>query len=457
MLGLLSAAVLFGAAAEAVQFKPARATVVPEIPGDAMTPRPTSPPELRRNLFHRDTGTTVYYAQDNTCGFLSGQEDNAYTCNDVDAQCAIITISKSGFIGCCDDGDCGGFHLSCVDSSQFYSGTVCGSSCASDTFTLKCTDSDTPYCNSVSINGGASLKVYGYFCNDVAISTMQAILTTYSGETDGRSFSASVLETTSLDSTAAQTETFGGGDSSTSTTSPKSTAINTAGGSSTTTPTSPTTTPPAKKSTNTGAIAGGVVGGVAGLALIGAGIFFLLRHQRKNSAMTPAAGAPGAGPGGAPLAGAAVGGVAGAAVAGSPGMSQVNTPPPQPYYADPSKTPEYAYAGQVSPQPGQQPYFQGQPQPYPPQQPYYAAGVAPSPDRTDSTSPLPGQDYRMSSISAAGSSPYTGPISPQSTGTTAAMGAVPGQPQVPATIHEAGGNAIGTANDNHHGEMHELA
>ncbi|CAK7216023.1 hypothetical protein SCUCBS95973_002664 [Sporothrix curviconia] len=464
-----SAAVLFGAAAEAVQFKPARATVVPEIPGDGMTPKPTAPPELRRHLANRDTGTTVFYAPDNTCGFLSGSSENAYTCNDVDAQCAIITLSKSGYIGCCDDGDCGGFHLSCVDSSQFYSASDCDSSCASDTFTLKCTDSATPYCNSVSINGGASLKVYGYFCNDVAISTMQAILTTYSGETDGRSFSASLLNDVTFDSTVGQTETFGFGSTGTSTTTPvPTTTIPPGGGSSTPTP----TPAPAKKSSNTGAIAGGVVGGVAGLALIGLAIFFILRRQRKNSAMTPAAGAPGApgaaapgaapaaGPGGAPLAGAAV---AGAAVAGSPGMQQVNTPPPQPYY-DPSKTPEYAYAGQGSPQPGQQPYYQGQPQPYPPQQPYYAAAaVAPSPDRTESASPLgagsPMHDYHLSSVSATGSSPYTGAISPQTTGNTGSMGVgvIPGQAQVPATIHEAGGNAIGVHNDNHHGEMHELA
>lgn len=73
---LFSAAVLFGAAAEAVQFKAAPATLVPNIPGNAMTPKPTSPPELRRNnLYRRATSdTTVYYAPDNTCGFLSGNE-----------------------------------------------------------------------------------------------------------------------------------------------------------------------------------------------------------------------------------------------------------------------------------------------------------------------------------------------------------------------------------------------
>ena len=71
---ILSAAVLFGAAAEAIQYKPARATVLPEIPGNAMSPKPTAPPELRRRLGKRETDTTVYFAPDNTCGFLSGRE-----------------------------------------------------------------------------------------------------------------------------------------------------------------------------------------------------------------------------------------------------------------------------------------------------------------------------------------------------------------------------------------------
>ncbi|CAK7563802.1 MAG: hypothetical protein SEPTF4163_001679 [Sporothrix epigloea] len=468
---ILSAAFLFAAAAEAFNYKPARATVLPEIPGDAMTPKPTSPPELRRRLFNRDVGTTVFYAPDNTCGYMSGNQENAYTCNDVNAQCAIITLSKNGFIGCCDNNDCGGFHLSCVDSSQFYSASICGSSCASDTFTLKCTESSQPYCNAVSINGGASLQVYGYYCNDAAVSTVQAILTTYSGESDGRSFSASLLNAVTLDSTAAQTETFGGGSGGSTTTSTptsSSTSTSSSGSNGHTSPTpapipSPSPTPAPAKKSNTAAIVGGAVGGVAGLAVICLVIFFILRSQRKKSAMTPASGAPGAAgaaPGGAPLAGAAV---AGNAAPSSPGMSQVNTPPPQPYYADPGKTPEYTYAGQGqgSPQPGQYPYQQGQPQPYPSHQPYYAAAaVAPSPDRTDSTSPLPVgspmHDYRMSSVSTVGASPYPGSVSPQTTGATGSVGAVPGQTQVPATIHEAGGSAVGMANDNHHGVMHEL-
>lgn len=137
-----------------------------------------------------------------------------------------------------------------------------------------------------------------------------------------------------------------------------------------------------------------------------------------------------------------------------------------PPYAPASPTKyDYQQGGGISPQMSQQPY-PGQPGGYQPYYPAAAAGgmmaaSALSPDRTGSASPMqPGQDYRMSSVSAADSSPYTGPISPQSTGNTAVMlGGVPGQPQVPATIHEAGGNTVGASdyNANHRGEMHELA
>ncbi|OAX81767.1 hypothetical protein ACJ72_03888 [Emergomyces africanus] len=43
------------------------------------------------------------------------------------------------------------------------------------------------------------------------------------------------------------------------------------------------TAPPAEKSSNVGAIAGGVVGGIGGLAVIAAAIFFLRRNKRKKN------------------------------------------------------------------------------------------------------------------------------------------------------------------------------
>ncbi|EPE07994.1 hypothetical protein F503_00777 [Ophiostoma piceae UAMH 11346] len=458
---LLLSAVLFGAGAQALKFNGARATPLTfdlqdiKARADAPAALPTSPPQVNAELVRR-AGTTLYFAPDNTCGYLTGDSDIAYTCNNADAQCAISTPSaNTGYIGCCEDGNCAGYHVACVDSEAYSSSSACGTSCRADTLTLKCTASDVPYCNSVSINGG-NLKVYGYYCNNEAISTMQALYTTYNGETDGRAFTASVFTATA---SASQTASFGDGGSPEETSS--------AAGAVTSTGPSPTSSSDnggggGGKKSNTGAIAGGVVGGVAGLALIGAGIFFLMRHQRKNASKQP------------PQVGA-VGAVGGAPAPGGPGapgpgygMSQVDTPPPPGgYYAAPTAPTQPGYYHQ---QPGA-----------PPQQ-YYAAAAVPgavSSDRTDSTSPHTdyagsgagspqlGHDYRMSSVSAVtnNNSQYTGPISPQHTGQTTSASpvssapAAPSTPQVPATIHEAAGNAVGTPdyNANHRGEMAELA
>ena len=460
---LLLSAVLLGAGAHALKFNGARATPLTfalqdiKARADAPAALPTSPPQANAELVRR-AGTTLFFAPDNTCGYLTGDSDIAYTCNNAGAQCAISTPSAStGYIGCCADGDCAGYHVACVDSDAYSSSSACGASCRADILTLKCTASDVPYCNSVSINGG-SLKVYGYYCNNEAISTMQALYTTYNGETDGRAFTASVV---TASTSATETASFGGGGAPEDTSSVSS---GSAAGAPTSTSPSPSSSSSSGssngggKKSNTGAIAGGVVGGVVGLVLIGAAVFFFRRHQHKNdSQQPPQAGAVG----GAPAPGAP-----GAPGAGY-GMSQP-PPPPGGYYT-------------AEPAPNQPGYYHQQ-SVVPPQQ-YYAAAAVPgavSPDRADSTSPLKpdytgsgagspqlGHDYRMSSVSAVTNtnSQYTGPISPQHTGQTAVASTVssvpgaPGTPQVPATIHEAAGNAVGTPdyNANHRGEMAELA
>lgn len=79
-----------------------------------------------------------------------------------------------------------------------------------------------------------------------------------------------------------------------STTNPKGTATNSSGAASTTKSSSAinTSTPLPQHSNHAGAIAGGVVGGVAVLVIIAAAIFFLARRSRNSKAqknpMTPA-------------------------------------------------------------------------------------------------------------------------------------------------------------------------
>ena len=150
--------------------------------------------------------------------------------------------------------------------------------------TLISTDSDTPYCNTVSF----SSDIYDYACNNVDISTPQAITTAYEGQTSDRKFSPLVLtgEETSLTGPITgfgRPTPTGGEDAEDRDDGDKGGDNNgddngdDGGGSK-------------KKKVNAGAIAGGVVGGVAVVGLIGLGVLFLLR-RKKNKDPPPATAA----------------------------------------------------------------------------------------------------------------------------------------------------------------------
>jgi hypothetical protein len=95
-----------------------------------------------------------------------------------------------------------------------------------------------------------------------------------------------IADTSTLPSStdASTTRPIAGGE----TTSPSRTP---AASASTSSPTATESTPPSPggSSTNVGAIAGGVVGGVVGLALIGAGVFYLLYRKKKKDAAAASA------------------------------------------------------------------------------------------------------------------------------------------------------------------------
>jgi len=98
-------------------------------------------------------------------------------------------------------------------------------------------------------------------------------------------------DTSSLPSStdASTTRTIAGGESTLRSTTPAASA---SGSASSPTATQSTLPPSGGSSTNVGAIAGGVVGGVVGLALIGAGVFFLMYRRKKKHAATVSAYAP---------------------------------------------------------------------------------------------------------------------------------------------------------------------
>ncbi|KAL7624340.1 hypothetical protein AAE478_005902 [Parahypoxylon ruwenzoriense] len=390
-------------------------------------PKITIPPSIRE-LGKRQNEQTVLIGPDNTCGFVDGRPGAAFTCIGRSATCALVTTSSFGAVACCTDGDCG-LRVACIDYRDFVLSSACDNGCAQDTFTVKCTSTAAPYCGTVTFFDG----IVDYYCDSLSYSTPQQLYTTWNGEDDGRSFTPVVVtldDSTATNPTPLPTpginENGSGGDSSSSSTNPSGPAS----------PTNNTSNSGSSaSSTNVGAIVGGVVGGVAGLALIGLGIFFLILHtnnKKRNAAAQPPAAqmmqAPGPnGPSG-------------------PGGYQ------QPY--DPHLSQQYA---------------QGAPPAYPPQQQYYSdqnkpgglAAVMPAqlPDRNDSTSPI--SQYTDNRQSVQPTSPTSTINSGWQQNQQQQPGPYPAQfsPNIPPTVYEAGGNAIGERdyNSNHHGQLHEMS
>ncbi|KAI1106742.1 hypothetical protein F4804DRAFT_299716, partial [Jackrogersella minutella] len=433
MANLLSAAVLI-TAVQALAFdgKPAQ-------PTNGLIPNPTFqypeitlPPSIHE-LAKRQSGQTVLIGPDNTCGYFEGRAGAVYSCNGEDVTCALVTTSTYGAVACCDGSDCG-LRVACVDYLDYYSSSACDDGCAQDTFTVKCTHKSAPYCGTVTFFSGIS----DYYCDTLSASTPQQLYTTYSGETDGRSFTpvaVSIDEDSSTGTHAASsTEASSDDETATSDSSAGATSL-TNSGSSSSSSSSGSNSSSKKSSTNVGAIAGGVVGGVAGLALIGLGIFFLIRHNSKKSKD------------------------AAAAAAGAPQMQQgpgTNGGPGQPPVAGFQQQPYNPHFSQQYPQQGHYPD---------PNNPGgFVSAAALELDRNSSTSPV---SQLADSSNRPGSFQPTSPSSTiNSNWQQNPQGGVAGyppqqhspQPNVPPTVFEAGGNVVGERdyNANHHGQFHEL-
>ncbi|KAF6840446.1 duf1620 domain-containing protein [Colletotrichum plurivorum] len=405
---LTSLAVLSGLANARLYDVP-EATTVFNLPLDQFSPQPTKAPayvDLKRR--QASTITTVLVAPDNTCGYISGRAGAAYTCA-AQATCVFFTALRNnpGRVACCNTDECGA-RRTCFDQKQVSSSSLCNDGCLIDTFTLKCTNSAAPFCNTVSFSG----SIFDYWCNTVEISTALPAVTSYDGET-GRTWVPLPLDETS--SSVLKPPTASGRFTGTATGSPSDPS-----------PSSGTVTDADgdvdsnKTSTPVGAIVGGVIGGLAVIALVGLGIFLILRKKKElaqgqqppgnQQPMTQGGYQPA--PQGSPTQYAAtthtqslydpkIGGAQG----GYP-QSYGGTPPPQGGYQQPG---------------------------------YFAAGNM-VPDRADTTSPgavseLTDNRYSTQTIPGFQQQP------PQQQFT---------QPQ--PTIHEAPAN-----NEGHRGQMHELA
>ncbi|KAL7799703.1 hypothetical protein V8C37DRAFT_365147 [Trichoderma ceciliae] len=394
------------AAADARNLHQPRATAASDFAQDGFSPKPTLAPNFpfHQALHRRDASSssieTAYVAPDATCGYISGLAGAGYTCG-AGATCVFFTSSTApGHVACCNTNDCNARNV-CIDYAGYFSQSKCDNGCAVDTFTIKCTNTALPYCNTISFPG----DIMDVFCNNVAITGIQAALTTYRGEAS-RKFTPVPLTGDSPASTSADDSTSA---SPTPSSSP-TTSVTGNGGSgsdSSSDGDSDGSSDNGSKNgggskSNTGAIVGGVVGGVGGLALIGLAAFFFLR--RKKSATTHEPVNQNAPP-----------------VYQSPPMQQN----PQGFY-----DPKFAAATGQQPNPPNQQYAQPQG--------FYAPQPSVSPDGQTIVDPR--YSTALSSTSPAPSGGYVAPVA----------GGFQPQGNV---IHEVPAQS----SENHRGEMHELA
>lgn len=61
-----------------------------------------------------------------------------FACDAATDSCVLVpaTSATPGFVGCCDDQDCG-FRVTCLDYNEVSSSSLCDNGCMVDTFTVK--------------------------------------------------------------------------------------------------------------------------------------------------------------------------------------------------------------------------------------------------------------------------------------------------------------------------------
>lgn len=440
MAGLILAAA-FGAVADAmaVEMAVAQPTYTSASTPTFRFPQITAPPSVHE-LMKRQEAHTFLVGPDNTCGYVDGISSSAYYCEESAALCAFMTYSDTGARACCNLSTCG-FVVDCVDYRQIRTSGACDSDCMRDDVTLKCSNAATPYCGTVTFFSG----IQDYYCMTTPVSSVESIYTTWVGQDDGRRFTPLVLTITTGNPDPFGTESAVGGSGSSATARPgsapsSSPAPNNGGGSS-----------------NTGAIVGGVVGGLAVLALLALGIFFIVRHGKKNKPVAPP-------PGGAypPM----------AQDPHQPGPDGIVSPHQSVYQNPPGPT--YVPSASPPPPPDQQQQLGYAPAPayYPADAPgkqaqtYTTYAVPPSP-----ASPAP-TDQRLSMQPPP---PSTSPTvteggAPTLLSQNSGGGYQPQQQQQQqhqhyngatsgATVfYESGGDAVGAGGPhaNHHGQFHEM-
>ncbi|KAL2265009.1 hypothetical protein VTJ83DRAFT_7519 [Remersonia thermophila] len=314
-----------------------------------LAPRILTAAPVARKLLKRDT---------NTCGYVNGDPASSLECAHSEAQCLYNTVASA--VGCCLSTNCR-LITACVP----YTSSALTRTMDRDR-TRYCSDPDYPHCAILSY-GDTTGSLVGY-----TIQSCDSVSATYTIYFRPTTRQRSRTSTKDEDEDEDETTTFG-------ITRPTAPFPTTPAGDATDTTTTPDPNPTSPSSVDeprnggddsspapVGAIVGGVVGGIAAIALLALAIFFIVRKKKSDQNVMPA-GPPGPPP---------------PAMAAAIPPSQPPQPPHNPY----------------PPQPAQVPY--------PPQNPQGGFGGGPD------MGPYPGfYDPRQSILKPDGSTAYA-PVSP---------------------------------------------
>ncbi|KAK4166165.1 hypothetical protein QBC43DRAFT_21038 [Cladorrhinum sp. PSN259] len=287
---LLFRVALFGVSVHSLAFPSPRPTAADELPAvpveDGWSPEPTAAPDAHEILRRQNSRASTYFAlPDSICGFV-GTDLAAYGCGS-SSTCAFLPSSprSPGAVGCCNGEASCFFRTSCMDFKDLKN---CNEDCMDDPNILKCSRQAAQFCNTVAYPG----QTTDYFCDTKSFARIQSAQLSKPG---GKSRSlARIVVTASTSPPTKPTSTRTNSSSkSASTTSVQDSDLvaNPPDAPPGSDPSTISTAPAATSSTavaeglgpassNTGAIAGGVVGGVAGLGLVIFAVLFFLRRKK---------------------------------------------------------------------------------------------------------------------------------------------------------------------------------
>ncbi|KAF5006658.1 hypothetical protein FDECE_6992 [Fusarium decemcellulare] len=231
-------------------------------------PTPTGLHQYRRE--EDDPTYTVTYGAGSTCGYLSGSVQIPITCEN--KQRCLWELEYFRWIACEVEGQTTGIaHTKCLQREEALDPNLCGDVCVSNTYNLLCTNDTAPYCRTYAFPQG----VRDYRCAPTPATRVSSADFTYDGQKHPNTTISTFRDVDATTSELVQSESL------------SATGIESAVASSTTTGSS---SGGKGSSLNVGAIAGGVIGGSAALALIVC-IYWSRRRQRQKNP-TPSTGGP---------------------------------------------------------------------------------------------------------------------------------------------------------------------